>query len=616
MSQSIHNKRKHFGRLVSLSVIGLVMIPLTLASAFVSYRYYQNVIAIGNDTMQQASKFRVAAMEQRLREIGFDLYMLSNIDGIANFHTGPGRMPFVEKLLETFKQRNPDVEGVYIHAAEDGIVAAAPSRFMAVNSPKLDAMTQTLMATSATASRPYLNLLSRGQLSNVLELSENNRQLMVMAVPIKTPTDSIIQPFKVSAMLWVVINAESMQAIQEALHDPQDIHLSLWANDNLIFDGGEYTNVASGFHSDISSGVAVDTSPVSVLRLEEYRSPQAFVGDGLNQLWQYGAMLLGLWGLAIGVMRGIERKLQEPIRALLRETEMISAGVFDMPGKGSEFEEFDSVLRHLNSMAATLDIQMRSMELARDQAQLSEQQKSRFFAEVSHEMRGPLNSLKGVLQHLQHDTDLGSRQKDHVSSALLANERLGNILDQSLDFAKLESGGVQLTNMPFIPSECIAETLQTMRANAERKGLAFDVDLQESLHNTWFSDPAKINQVVFNVLANAVKYTDKGSIAVLGEIEDNHHKYLLKLIVRDTGHGVSAEQQPFIFERFWQGEQQENRRGMGTGLGLYIAKQVVDHMRGEILVQSVPSVGTEITLLFPITKVSGRLDINEPVLPK
>lgn len=617
MGQRVNNKRKRFSTLVSLSFIGFVLVPFTLASVFLSYRHHQSMEEIGRDAMQQAAHFRLSVFEQRMHEISFDLYRLASTQGISTFEHTSGQSQHVDKALESFQQQHSEVMGVFLMHPRDGITSAAPKDFYRVNSPKIETYNQQYAAVKTSKMRPELHLVSRGQLSNVIEAPEQHKYLLLLSVPILSFTESIVEPVSVQAVLWTLLDVGLLMSIDPIAVDNNSVSVRLWGGDTLLYTAGNYqTNPKAWASSLVTHDYFLKGEP---LRVEEFQSPRSILGDTTSTVWQSALLLLGLWVIAVAVVRTIERKLQEPLEALLRDTEMISEGIYNEPSNGSEFEEFDRVLTHLDRMAATIDIQMRSMAQARDQAQASELQKTRFFSDVSHELRAPLNGMQAILDLLESQESLSPRQSEYIASAKQACHLMQQSLDRSLDFAKMEHGGVQLINMPFIPADCIEGAVAGMKANAERKGLLLDIRLADELNKTWFGDPARLHQLVFNVISNAIKFTDVGTVSVHGYLEETQQKYTLNVSVRDTGQGIHTDQQKFIFERFWQGDHPSNRQAMGSGLGLFIARHIVEAMRGHISLKSVVGVGTEVNIVIPLTQVGrseafGRRDEDSRAL--
>jgi two-component system, sensor histidine kinase len=604
MGHSENIKRKRFSTLVRLSFIALVLLPFTLASIYLSFSHYQNMQEVSREAFNRAAQFRLAVLEQRLHDISFDLYQLAHTQDLSTFADSSGQFQFVDKALENFYQRHDDVFGVFVMHPVDGITSAAPSDFYRVNSPKMDAFTQQYTSISTPVFRPALDIISRAQLSNVIQDSEKHSYFLLMSVPIEAQALSFITPVAVNAVLWAVIDLNHVLTLRALNETQASVPLRLYAGNTLLYEDGRDQETSE------EAVIAIETKDHLVdgqaLRLETLQRSQGVLGLDYGPIWQTLWLLVGVWILAALVIRTINIKLQQPLLALMEETERISAGNFDTPSKGAEFEEFNTVLSHLNQMAATIDIQMRSMAQSRDQAQQSELQKTHFFTNISHELRAPLNGIQVMLDLIAKDDTPRHRQADYIASAQHACHVLQQSLDRSLDFAKMEHGGVQLINMPFNPAETIEDALLSMKANAERKGLTFELQLDPALDHTWFADPARIHQVIFNVISNAIKFTEKGSVSVHGHIEEKHQKFTLVVVVRDTGQGISAEHQRFIFDRFWQAAPTTPNQVVGSGLGLYLARHILNAMHGEIIVKSDVGVGTDVSLFIPLTALGHQ----------
>lgn len=594
-------KRKRFSTSVSLSFIALVLLPFTLASSYLSFSYYQNMQEVRREAVDRASQFRLAVLEQRLHTISFELYHLAHTQGMTTFADSSGQSQFIDKALENFHQRHDDVFGVFVMHPIEGVTSAAPSDFYRVNSPKMDLFTQQYTSISSPVLRPTLDIISRAQLSNVIQGAEKNRYFLLMSVPIEEATPSFLAPVAVNAVLWAVIDVSHLLTVHALDEAEGSVPLRLFAGDTLLYEAG----LDPAPSDAVANAIETDDHLVSgqALRLETFPLSEEMLGPAYRPIWQNIWLLVGLWILAAMVIRTINVKLQQPILALLEETERISAGNFDTPSKGSDFDEFNTVLSRMNQMAATIDIQMRSMAQSRDQAQQSELQKTHFFTNISHELRAPLNGMQAMLDLMAKEDTPTYRQADYIANAQHACYIMQESLDRSLDFAKMEHGGVQLINMPFNPAETIEDALFSMKATAERKGLNFELQLDPDLDHTWFADPVRIHQVISNVISNAIKFTDKGTVSVVGHIEEKHQKFTLVLVVRDTGQGIPAEHQPFIFDRFWQGAQTTQSQIVGSGLGLYLTRHILNAMHGEIVVKSEEGVGSEVNMFIPLTSI-------------
>lgn len=215
-------------------------------------------------------------------------------------------------------------------------------------------------------------------------------------------------------------------------------------------------------------------------------------------------------------------------------------------------------------------------------AEAASDAKSLFLANMSHEIRTPLNGVMGIAQLLAL-TELNDRQKEFVQTIRSSGRALLSIIEDILDLSKIEAGKLSLVKRPSRPSDVIAETCQAHSPEAARKGLDLTVTLQSELSRIAMIDANRLRQVISNLLSNAVKFTDAGSVGVEAMLLDDD---LLRVVVRDTGPGLSESVQQRVFGRFEQADMSHSRSHEGSGLGLAIARELVTLMGGRIGVSS------------------------------
>lgn len=248
--------------------------------------------------------------------------------------------------------------------------------------------------------------------------------------------------------------------------------------------------------------------------------------------------------------------------------------------------------RELSEVNRQLEASLDSVRDAMQSAQSANRAKSDFLAQMSHEIRTPMYGVLGMTELLQ-GTDLTKEQSRYVDTVRRSGEALLSIINNILDFSKIEAGRMELEIIPFDLQQVANDAVAICAEDAVRKGLDLSLDLDPGLPRMFLGDPGRLRQVMVNLLGNAVKFTQEGSVRLMLELAEE--PALVRVAVEDTGIGIPPEAQQRIFHQFAQGDESMTRKYGGTGLGLAIARQLTELMGGALEVESEPGRGSRFT---------------------
>lgn len=361
--------------------------------------------------------------------------------------------------------------------------------------------------------------------------------------------------------------------------------------------------------SDYEPGIGANATSI-IGRIELTLSKRLIDQKRATMLTWSMLLVLVLIALAFIMSRRTERQLVEPLTSLGRVVDRVRNG--DLQVKVSEGatgellalqqgvnvmidslaqshqtmqREIDSATENLRQAFQQLELQNQQLQKEQQRAESASLAKSQFLATMSHEIRTPLGGMVGMLQLLRDGTD-SRHQLDCIDSLESAAQSLRHLIDDILDFSRLEVGKLALHNQLFAPLAIVEEVMVMMTPSAHHKGLEFVLDVGEGLPREVMGDPLRFRQILINLTANAIKFTQEGEVVVRVRSKQDADRCCYRFEICDSGIGISKDKQALVFESFTQIDEGDARNYGGSGLGTTVSRELVRMMEGDIGLES------------------------------
>jgi signal transduction histidine kinase/ActR/RegA family two-component response regulator len=611
-------KRWSYQRVLLVFILTIAVVPATLLSGWLLYELRHTAIYGAEQSLLWRTRNAATDIKQLLMDHVNKLASLGKDNTLA---IAPSNIIFTEqayKKMQGFHSETPLFDTLMLFDDSGVLVEATPMRAMRLSSlalrDEINFYTDSFRIESINS--PAVVLLEDPLLAKNLPSMRNQVHVraidysVAIIIPLVIRKDKIVNPLKLTGVLVGLVSME--QLLERVKPSTPEIAKNIYMNfsfgdkktlmennselpptlmhasTELTVDFFDYTH-GNSLHLDVQENLAPHLSEVNKTMIFLLSLVAVFIAASLL------------------ITRIAANYLTTPIKQIRAMTRSFAKGDYTQRRVEGNFREFIDLAELMTKMGQKIDSHIREIEQKRKNAEQASAYKTAFLANMSHEIRTPMNAIVG-LSHLTLDTPLNDKQRKYVTNINNASHSLLGIINDILDYSKIEAGRLEIESTPFDLTEITDNLFGIFHFQAHDKGLAFSMNISPNVPSRLLGDPMRLKQILINLLGNALKFTESGKIilGIRSLSQPDDPMISLEFNVKDTGIGIEDAQLEQLFKPFTQADVSTTRKYGGTGLGLSICKKLVELMGGHIQIKSTPGKGSEF-----IFTANFQADVNQ-----